>query len=176
MTNRSWIYRTDKNNHYRFLLGMQGYNMLAVVAANPSTASPKFPDRTMGRIQKIAAAHGFDGWLICNLWPERQTTPGDMKKRMSTTMHRENLAIIDAALKQYPVKAVWAAWGNIVEKRPYLKDCCKDILSLRESRKLPWVQLSPPTIQGHPRHPLYQPGNGKMIPFYTTRYLNRWGF
>lgn len=169
MRNPDWIYRTDKDNRFRFLLGKKGGKMLAIIGANPSTAAPGSPDRTVAKMQKIALKNGYDGWILCNLWPERQTHPDQLRKRMLRAIHQENLMCIQEALQQYPITAIWAGWGNIIDKRPYLSRCLRDIYTLEPCRRLTWLQLHA-TAKGHPRHPLYQSVDTPLIPFDVKGY------
>lgn len=166
----TYIYETDATDKYRFTLGMAGRSMLAVIGANPSTATPENPDRTVNRIQKIARAKGFDGWIVFNLWPERQTHPEELRKRYLRSVHARNLTAIEQVLHTFPVLEIWAAWGTIIEQRPYLGRCCRDILHLRKCTELPWIQLDPPTKMGHPRHPLYSGTDCRFIPFHPKVY------
>lgn len=170
MTQVPWIYTTDAGDRFRFVLGVKGKNMLAIIGANPSTAQPGKPDRTVAKMQKIALQHGYDGWLLCNLWPERETHPDKLRKRMLREIHKKNLHYMQAAFRKYPVNGIWAAWGNIIEKRPYLLRCLFDITEMESCQNTPWLQLGTPTIPGHPRHPLYQSDYAALIPFDIKAY------
>ncbi|WP_224491082.1 DUF1643 domain-containing protein [Robertkochia flava] len=170
MNQKAWIYMTDERNYCRFALGVQGKHMLAVIAANPSTAAPGQPDHTINRIRHIASAHGYDGWIVLNLWPERQTHPENLRQRMRKPLHKRNLEIIEQVLGQFPIRNIWAAWGNIIERRKYLKHSCGAIVELSRKNAFSWIQLSPPTLKGHPRHPLYAGKQSKLISFYPESY------
>lgn len=175
MEHLQWIYKHDASNRFRFLLGLKGQKMLAIIGANPSTATPGKPDRTVARMQKVAQKHGYDGWILFNLWPERKTHPDRLRKHLLKDIHKQNLAYLAEGLTQYPVTAIWAAWGNIIEKRPYLLRSLTDISRLEPCRKLPWLQLNTPTLHGHPRHPLYQPDSAALLPFDLPNYISNCG-
>lgn len=170
MHKRDWIYRTDQRDRYRFVLGVKGSKMLAIIGANPSTANPEKSDRTVARIDKIARKHGYDGWVLYNLWPERKTHPDELRKYLVRAIHKQNLIHIQDTLQQYPVTGIWAAWGNIIEKRPYLYRCLTDICRLERCKSLSWFQLNTLTGRGHPRHPLYQPDHSVLTPFHIQLY------
>ena len=52
--------------------------------------------------------------------------------------------------------AVWAAWGTIIEKRAYLKDCVRDMIAVGKEFGARWYTAGVRSKQkGHPHHPLY---------------------
>lgn len=74
----TWIYKKTTDNSSRFVLGEPGSNSLVCVGVNPSTATPEKLDNTLRTVKKLSAVHGFDGWIMLNLYPQRATNPNDM--------------------------------------------------------------------------------------------------
>lgn len=142
-----------------------------VFGANPSTATPGVPDHTIRRINTFVLTQGFDGWIVFNLYPLITTNPDGLPTRLKPDVHRRNLRIVNQTLKEYPIKLSWAAWGNIIEKRNYMGSNLRDILKITEGYALTWNQLDPPTLKGHPRHPLYHRTNSRLLPFNPLEYL-----
>ena len=64
-----------------------------------------------------------------NVYAQRATKPDDMDDELNSELHRENMKAFDYILSLYKEEkpSVWAAWGTIVEMRPYLKDCLREI-------------------------------------------------
>ena len=63
-----------------------------------------------------------------------------------------------------------AAWGVLVESRPYLRQLACDIAALPELRNCTRVSLGDVTKAGHPKHPLYVKGDTPFIPFDVVAY------
>ena len=62
----------------------------------------------------------------------------------------------EEGVKTLPVDpAVWAAWGAIIEKRPYLPGCVRDLVREGEEKGARWYCAGAVTKKGHPHHPLY---------------------
>ena len=69
--------------------------------------------------------------------------------------------------------AVWAAWGAIIEKRPYLKDCVREMTEIGNATGAVWYHAGPISVKGHPHHPLYLKSNTPLEPFDTVSYLDK---
>lgn len=63
-----------------------------------------------------------------------------------------NLAVVAEVLERYPDAFLLAAWGNLVDSRRYLRQCCVGIVSLAADRQ--WHMVGTPTKAGNPHHPL----------------------
>lgn len=172
MKRAAWIYAHDQLQNTRYALGIQGERMLAVIGANPSTAKPGTPDRTLIRIQQFAAQTPYDGWILFNLWPEITSNPRALRQQSAFALEKQNAEIISRNFQNLPIDAVWAAWGNIIETRGYLVQSLRALCNCKRMTLLPWLQLSPPTRKGHPRHPLYAPANSTLVPFEINSYLS----
>ena len=90
-------------------------------------------------------------------------------------LHRENMCAFDYILSLYEdgQPAVWAAWGNIVEQRPYLKDCLRDMVQLGKQHGAIWYSCGSISKKGHPHHPLYLKKDSPLDPFDMETYLDR---
>lgn len=153
-----WIYIPDFYTEYRYILGTRGKNPLICIGINPSTAEPDNLDNTLKSVSRIAAGNGFDSFIMFNVYAQRATRPDDMDKDLNEQLHRANMAAFRHILSNVGegVKpAVWAAWGTIIEKRPYLPGCVKEMVSIGEEYGARWLCAGKCSVKGHPHHPLY---------------------
>jgi hypothetical protein len=116
MSSFNWIYSNNTDNTARFSLGIEGNKTLVCIGINPSTASPEKPDATIRKVSKIAEIKGYDSWIMLNLYPQRATNPDLLHPISDIDLHQENLRIIASVFAQNK-PSVWAAWGNLIEKR-----------------------------------------------------------
>lgn len=165
-----WVYENTGDNKARFVLGEPGGKTLVCIGVNPSTAEPNNLDPTLRNVKTISAKQGFDGWLMLNLYPQRATNPNDMHLNINDEYHRLNLDHIDEVLKSNDC-VVWAAWGALIEKRPYLKTCLKDIANISSRYSPEWKTIGKRSKAGHPHHPLYLNHTLEMQPFDIEQYL-----
>lgn len=164
-----WIYTPDLNNTVRYTLGEPGKNNLICIGINPSTAEPNKLDPTLTVVKKLSQQHGFDGWIMLNVYPQRATNPSNLHKQMNEDLHKKNLLYIENVIKDYPQSTIWAAWGTIIEKRKYLKSCLKDISSILID--LPWISIGSVSKSGHPHHPLYLKHDNPFWSFDIMGYI-----
>lgn len=154
-----WLYVPCRYSEYRYILGTRGKNPLICIGINPSTAEPDNLDNTLKSVQRIALHNGYDSFIMFNVYPQRATNPDDMDPDFNAPMHEENMKAFEYILSSYGEghkPAVWAAWGTIIEKRPYLKDCVKDMIVRGEKFGAKWYTAgSRSKTKGHPHHPLY---------------------
>jgi hypothetical protein len=68
--------------------------------------------------------------------------------------------------------AVWAAWGTIIEKRPYLLSCVKEMVEIGNEYGAQWFTVGKRSVKGHPHHPLYLKNNSPTENFDVDIYLN----
>jgi hypothetical protein len=170
----NWIYEKTEDNSSRFVLGERGDNNLVCIGVNPSTATPQLLDNTLKTVKKLSKQHGFDGWIMMNLYPQRATNPNDMHAEINQDLHLENLRHFQEVFT-FGHTTVWAAWGALVEKRDYLSGCMKDITALAERYSVNWHSIGAITKAGHPHHPLYLNHSLPMEPFSMQDYLKTFG-
>lgn len=166
------IYLASDNNRQRFLLGREGSRMLLVLGLNPSTADQFSSDITASKVEKIAEQAGFSGFVICNLYPCRCTDPQALPKRQQRAQSLANIAAINKAAGMLPIAGVWAAWGQNIELRPYLRANCQAIHAALAGRDLPWFHYGELSKAGHPRHPSRAAYGWELKPFAIERYVN----
>lgn len=169
-----WLYVPDFYTEYRYILGTRGVNPLICIGINPSTAEPDKLDNTLKSVSRIAAGNGFDSWIMFNVYAQRATRPDDMDREVNAQLHKENMAAfryILSGVGEGVSPAVWAAWGTIIEKRPYLPDCVRDMVSIGREFGAHWLSAGRCSAKGHPHHPLYLRRDEKTEPFDIDSYL-----
>ena len=167
-----WLYAPNFYSEYRYILGTRGKNPLICIGINPSTAQPGDLDNTLKSVQRIAHGNGFDSFIMFNVYAQRATDPDAMENECNWALHKENLEAFRYVLSIGEKPAVWAAWGPIIEKRPYLKDCLKDMICAGEEYGANWVCAGKCSKKGHPHHPLYLRKDEKIRPFPVAEYLD----
>lgn len=168
-----WLYVPNRYSEYRYILGTRGKKPLICIGINPSTAAPDALDPTLQSVQRIALSNGYDSFLMFNVYAQRATRPDDMEKLCNRELHAENRAAFRYLLSLSPAPAVWAAWGNLIEKRDYLMDCMRDFLEDGAAAGASWYTAGPLLKFGHPHHPLYLKATTQLFPFDIAAYLSR---
>ena len=166
-----WLYAPNFYSEYRYILGTRGKNPLICIGINPSTAQPGDLDNTLKSVQRIAHGNGFDSFIMFNVYAQRATDPDAMEKACNWALHKENLEAFRYVLSIGENPTVWAAWGTIIEKRDYLKDCLKDMIAAGEEYGARWVCAGKCSKKGHPHHPLYLRKDECIRPFPVAEYL-----
>jgi len=166
-----WLYAPNFYSEYRYILGTRGQNPLICIGINPSTAQPGDLDNTLKSVERIALGNGFDSFIMFNVYAQRATDPDAMEKTCNMALHRENLAAFRYVLAIAERPAVWAAWGTIIEKRDYLRDCLRDMLEVGNACGAAWYCAGKVSKKGHPHHPLYLRKDEKIRPFDVEAYL-----
>jgi hypothetical protein len=135
---------------------------LRFVMLNPSTADATLDDPTIRRCMGFARREGFAALIVLNLYAYRATDP----KALLTCADRVG-PLNDGILKAHLFSAscgatpVVAAWG--VNAKPD-----RVTAVLRSRPNVDWRCLGT-TKDGHPRHPLYVPGDQPLAPFPTAQ-------
>ncbi len=174
--NEKWLYVPDFYTEYRYILGTRGKNPLICIGINPSTAAPDDLDNTLKSVSRIADGNDYDSWIMFNVYAQRATRPDDMDIDLNSALHEENMRAFEYILKNVHEQgyspAVWAAWGTIIEKRPYLPQCVRDMVTLGQKYGALWLCAGKCSVKGHPHHPLYLRKDEKTKPFDIERYLD----
>ena len=166
-----WLYAPNFYSEYRYILGTRGQKPLICIGINPSTAQPDDLDNTLKSVQRIALGNGYDSFLMFNVYAQRATDPDAMEKVCNPLLHRENMEAFRYVLSLSDSPAIWAAWGAVIEKRGYLKDCLRDMLDIGRKYAAQWYCAGAITKKGHPHHPLYLRKDEKLRPFDVEHYL-----
>lgn len=147
----------------RLLLKKEGNHPLIMVGLNPSKADEFTPDATMRKIMGFINIWNadqkcsYDGFLMLNLYPLRETIPAELKKhkfKLYENLHSRNLEVISSILDEYPKTDILLCYGDSIEKVPWLKFYRDEILKLLArypQNKL--LSLGNLTNKGNPRHP-----------------------
>lgn len=170
MSTSKWIYKTDNDNLYRYSLGNCKKNPLICIGVNPSTASPEKLDPTIQSVSRIAQNNGYDGWIMLNLYPQRSTDPNGLDLNCNNDIHSTNIQMISNILENYDISDIWAAWGTLITKRDYLKQCLDDLYSITKDYN--WVTFGKKSKNGHPHHPLYLNTNASKESFNLSNYIS----
>lgn len=166
-----WLYVPNAYSEYRYILGTRGKKPLICIGINPSTAAPDALDPTLQSAQRIALSNGYDSFLMFNVYAQRATRPDDMERECNAFLHEENCKAFAYLLSLSPQPAIWAAWGNIIEKRPYLMDCLRDFVAQGQTAGARWFSAGPPLKSGHPHHPLYLKRDTVLLDLDIAAYL-----
>ena len=175
-------YIYNGNDTERFILGevgeVSGTKPLICFGVNPSTAkvvnNELKTDPTILKIKKIIEKNNYDGWIMLNLYAQVTPEPNELHKNedFDIYLHEKNINIIKEILKNYPNADILACWGNLIEKRDYLKKVClKEIFEISKSRH--WFHIENLTEKGNPRHPLspYADINKELEEFDINEYV-----
>ena len=168
-----WLYAPNFYSEYRYILGTRGKNPLICIGINPSTAEPGNLDNTLKSVDRIARGNGFDSFIMFNVYAQRATNPDAMEKVCNRLLHKENLEAFRYVLSISEKPAVWAAWGAIIEKRPFLMDCLKDMVAAGQEFGASWYCAGAISKKGHPHHPLYLRKDEKLRTFDVEGYLRK---
>ncbi len=166
-----WLFVPNFYCDYRYILGTRGKKPLICIGINPSTAQPGDLDNTLKSVERIAIGNGFDSFIMFNVYAQRATDPDAMEPNCNLQLHRENLEAFRYILSISQSPAVWAAWGTIIEKRPYLPLCLQDMLAAGEEYGAVWYCAGKKSKKGHPHHPLYLRKDELLQPFDVAAYL-----
>ena len=169
-----WLYVPNAYTEYRYILGTRGVNPLVCIGINPSTAKPDDLDNTLKSVERTAAYNGYDSFIMFNVYAQRATNPKDMDGSFNETLHRENMNAFRYIMSSYEKgrkPAIWAAWGTIIEKRPYLIPCVKDMIEIGNEYGAEWFSVGKKSVKGHPHHPLYLKNNSPTEPFDIEGYV-----
>lgn len=151
-----WLYVPDFYSEYRYILGTKGENPLICIGINPSTAAPDDLDNTLKSVERIALHNGYDSFVMFNVYAQRATNPDDMERNFNPFLHAENMKAFEYVLKLSGDDAsIWAAWGNIIEKRDYLSECVLTMVEIGKRYNARWFTAGKISAKGHPHHPLY---------------------
>ena len=170
-----WIYVPNEYVDYRYILGTRGENPLICIGINPSTAKPDDLDNTLKSVERTARFNGYDSFIMFNVYAQRATNPNDMDSCNNEFLHKENMKAFRYILSSYKeglTPAVWAAWGTIIEKRPYLINCVKEMIGIGNEYNAEWFTVGKRSVKGHPHHPLYLKNNSPVESFDIENYVD----
>lgn len=167
-----WLYVPDFYSEYRYILGTKGEKPLICIGINPSTAAPDDLDNTLKSVERIALANGYDSFIMFNVYAQRATNPDDMDRECNHLLHEENMKAFEYILGLSESPSIWAAWGNIIEKRPYLPDCVRSMIELGKQHQATWYSAGKISKKGHPHHALYLKKDTPLDLFDIDNYIS----
>ena len=168
-----WLYVPTVFLPYRYVLGKRCQNPLICIGINPSTADPTRLDPTLQSVERIATGNGVDGFMMMNVYPQRATVTNDLDRDCNRRLHEENLEAFRHVLSLCQgTPTIWAGWGTLIEKRPYLFGCLQDMVAVSEEYGARWVTFGARSKAGHPHHPLYLRADSALENFNVEAYLN----
>jgi len=168
----NWLYKNNSDNTARYILGEKGNNPLICIGVNPSTAEPNNLDPTLRNVRNWSKRLGYDGWIMLNLYPQRATNPNELHYKCRLVEYRNrNISAIFKIAHTEKKLAIWAAWGTLIEKRKYLKDCLRDLWYQFPAYQHNWITIGPLSKKGHPHHPLYLSRKSQVSKFDIRGYL-----
>ncbi|MEE2726878.1 MAG: DUF1643 domain-containing protein [Candidatus Latescibacterota bacterium] len=165
------LYLTDPKDHLRYALGNHCLHPLLIIGLNPSTANQYVRDQTLTRVEGFARRRAL-GIIMCNLYPLRCTDPDRLPKRADPALVKDNTRCIVSLCQQYAVREIWAAWGDPIEKRPYLSTCLHRLYEALSPLSIDWLKCGSTTRRGHPRHPSRLAYRHRFSPLNMPHYLS----
>lgn len=168
-----WIYVPDFYSEYRYILGTVGQKPLITIGINPSTAGPAELDNTLKSVERIMKGNDFDSFIMFNVYAQRATEPKAMDNIFNKKLHDENMKAFRWLLGRYESPSIWAAWGTVIEQKPYLKECMKDMVEIADEYGATWYKAGKVSAKGHPHHPLYLKADSKLENFDMTAYMKK---
>ncbi|GMO45237.1 MAG: hypothetical protein Pg6C_07230 [Treponemataceae bacterium] len=178
----NYIYEASEDDTYRYALGKEatGKKPLLWLCVNPSTAklvqsaNPPYIeyDRTVTRIENISKLHGYDSWVMLNIYSQRATEPVKLVTDGNEVgkAHEKNIETIKAIITDN--STVVAAWGGgAIAERAYLGRYLQSIATKIQQRKIQWCCLGDLTKEGHPRHPSRVAANTGLADFDFADYI-----
>ena len=168
-----WLYVPNSYTEYRYILGTKGKNPIICIGINPSTAKPGALDPTLKSVERIALTNGYDSFLMMNVIAQRATLPDDLDTQINKVLHEENMKSFEYVLSLTANPHIWAAWGTIIMKRPYLMSCLSDIAALSKDYNTTWLCSGKRSKAGHPHHPLYLKKDEQLKLFDIDNYLKQ---
>lgn len=169
----NWLYEKSDDNSARYVLGERGENPLFCIGVNPSTAEPGKLDNTLRNVKAWAKRLGHNGWVMLNLYPQRATNPKDLDIDCNSFIRRQNQKWIYSTLGSGYIsqRTIWAAWGTLIEKRRYLKECLKFLVD-NSIVNHKWITIGKLSRAGHPHHPLYLRKDRMAKEFDIEKYMS----
>lgn len=130
---------------------------LMVIGLNPSTADETKDDPTIRRCKTFAAAWGFSGLLMANLFAFRATDPGDMIAAADPVGPENDRYLAECAGRAGMVLAAWGCLGSHNGRS-------LQVLSMLNVATVRMRCLKK-NADGSPQHPLYVAGNTTPVPY-----------
>lgn len=160
------------NAEFRFWLKKEGNNPLITIGVNPSTATDKKSDFTVTRVMGYAERNGFDSFIMLNVYPQRSTNPDKLDKECNKMYHQENVEAIRQIISTVTNPEILVAFGDIILKRNYLRECFCDIVKACLPFNPKWKRIGELTKKRNPRHPGEREKYKELKDFNVLAYID----
>lgn len=150
---------------YRFAIGntaraTSASPPLIAICMNPSHAREDQSDKTTNRLIQASDDHGYTGWIVLNLYPERSPKPSALSA-FDAALSAMNKAAITRVLNRYKTTEALGAWGNLANAT--LRQAKHDVLPMLAGLGVRVFSFDTLTKEGNPRHPSPQGGYLPML-------------
>ena len=167
------VYSNDMDDAWRYVLGTSGSRPLLVIGLNPHKATQLVADRTVAKSERVALEAGYDSFVMLNLYPVRSQNVAALPLDAEGAAVTCNKTILLSMLEKQSRPNIWAAWGNDVERRSYLKESAVQIVRAAKPLQPVWFSLGDLTKRKHPRHPSRASNILQLIEFDANAYISR---
>jgi hypothetical protein len=123
---------------------------LIVIGMNPSHAQESHADKTVNRIIQASERHGYTGWIMLNLYPERSPKPSGLLP-FDPLLSAMNCAAIVQVLLLHGSVEVLGACGDMPHAT--LRRAKVDVEAMLDRMRVRVFTWDPLTNEGNPRHP-----------------------
>lgn len=173
---KDWIYINEDNNTVRYVLGYKGKKTLFCVGTNPSTAKPEKLDNTLKSVERIALNNGYDSFVMFYVYAVRSTIFEELSQKENTYYRKRNKQEISQYIgsQEEPLN-IWIAFGNLVDRRKYMKECMLDLMEVFEAHNINYW-CAGVNDSGNPKHPLYLKKDLVLQPFDIQGYTKMKGW
>lgn len=168
------VYDVDISNvNIRYAIGKERQKTLYVIAMNPSVATDTVWDQTVLKTFGLSFALGYDGCIIFNLLPIRESKSKNLPKKTGKVLTQEvfekNIEVIISILcksKQQKID-ILACWGDKISENNLMKQSLNEITTgiekiiKKKQKKVKWYALKDTSLKkrkkaltekGNPRH------------------------
>lgn len=125
---------------------------MMVIGLNPSTATETEDDPTIRRCIGFARREKCDALLMTNAFAFRATLPPDMKAAADPVGPDNDSWLVRGAGIATLIVAAWGIHGDFRGRDAQVKSLIPQLLCFGTTGK------------GHPKHPLYPPGDTRLTP------------
>jgi hypothetical protein len=123
---------------------------LIALCMNPSHADETSSDRTVNRLIAASQEHGYPGWIMLNVYPQRSSKPSALSA-FNPELAAANCAAIERVLTKYGATEVLGAWGDL--KHEALVTGKAEVLATLARLHVRVFSLDRLTKRRNPRHP-----------------------
>lgn len=139
------------------------------VMCNPSTADDSVDDNTIRKVKSFSWREGFRDLVVVNLFAARATKPVDLITMEDPVGPGNDIVVGETMTTADAVVFAWGAWPS--SKRAARLPKTVDPMSIAEHYGINPLALGV-NKDGSPWHPLYIPGNTKLVPYTSLLHAS----